>query len=85
MPAMKPDTEAPAEQQGYLRSWEQKDSLQGNLRGGFGREPPAVSHDLTHAVSLLVSGNKTDRCGLIVHRITESQNSRGWKGPLWVI
>jgi len=19
------------------------------------------------------------------HRITESQNSRGWKGPLWVI
>ena len=20
-----------------------------------------------------------------VHRITESQNSRGWKGPLWVI
>ena len=21
----------------------------------------------------------------ITHRITESQNSRGWKGPLWVI
>jgi len=20
-----------------------------------------------------------------IHRITESQNSRGWKGPLWVI
>jgi len=20
-----------------------------------------------------------------LHRITESQNSRGWKGPLWVI
>jgi len=23
--------------------------------------------------------------GDISHRITESQNSRGWKGPLWVI
>jgi len=21
----------------------------------------------------------------VYHRITESQNSRGWKGPLWVI
>ena len=21
----------------------------------------------------------------LIHRITESQNSRGWKGPLWVI
>jgi len=32
---------------------------------------------------------KLRRCGLEEwsqnHRITESQNSRGWKGPLWVI
>ena len=31
-----------------------------------------------------VSG-KTDLAKLENHRITESQNSRGWKGPLWVI
>lgn len=55
MPTMKPDTEAPAEQQRCLRSWEQKHSLQGNLGEVLGREPPALSHDLTHAVSLLVS------------------------------
>jgi len=25
------------------------------------------------------------KCAVENHRITESQNSRGWKGPLWVI
>jgi len=29
--------------------------------------------------SVILQANKT------IHRITESQNVRGWKGPLWVI
>jgi len=41
------------------------------------------------AVSLWLQ--TTDRCTLsdqiykLLENITESQNSRGWKGPLWVI
>jgi len=35
--------------------------------------------------SALVEDEAPSRMDTMVHRITESQNSRGWKGPLWVI
>jgi len=35
----------------------------------------------TQPYSFFVSGPQEE----VNHRITESQNSRGWKGPLWVI
>jgi len=34
---------------------------------------------------ILVYFVKIPKCFLFFHRITESQNGRGWKGPLWVI
>ena len=43
------------------------------LQRGWPTDPYLVS-------TLQVPGNL-----LAHHRITESQNSRGWKGPLWVI
>ena len=43
--------------------------------GAGGPSPAAETHD-AHRLQLSF---------LLFHRITESQNSRGWKGPLWVI
>jgi len=34
---------------------------------------------------LVEEGKAADVVYLNFHRITESQNGRGWKGPLWVI
>jgi len=43
--------------------------------------PPFFADTIPDLVSLL----SFPPVGGTNHRITESQNSRGWKGPLWVI
>ena len=50
-------------------------------RGAGEDEPDRTEEEQPHAVrkKLLGTGQQQN------HRITESQNSRGWKGPLWVI
>jgi len=40
------------------------------------RSRKVIMHKLHGSLAYIPSGH---------HRITESQNSRGWKGPLWVI
>ena len=57
----------------------------GYLKGGCqedgARVFPVVPSDRTRG-----NGHKLKQRKLqLNHRITESQNSRGWKGPLWVI
>jgi len=50
--------------------------------GGTGSCPPQISHDSSSCPLVLLrcwAGRRQN------HRITESQNSRGWQGPLWVI
>ena len=48
--------------------------------GGFWRGSDPVEPPTPASTSEVVK-SKRHPC----HRITESQNSRGWKGPLWVI
>ena len=63
-----------------------------NLGNSSGHLP--VTGADTTAMSYILKTPKTSMCEvqhvilhphLWNHRITESQNSRGWKGPLWVI
>ena len=54
----------------YYRSADQEEEVD----EAFYRQLQAASQ--SHVLVLMGDFN---------HRITESQNSRGWKGPLWVI
>ena len=48
-------------------------------------QPQKVTLSVARVSRALTTAGLGDLARLPRHRITESQNSRGWKGPLWVI
>jgi len=51
----------------------------------FGPPAPTCGFFFPGRFHPVIRGDKNKHVGDVDHRITESQNGRGWKGPLWVI
>ena len=75
------------EHSGFARNFDDKQEshMFAKIIGSVIRYPLSAYTALTSSRSDLGSVSRTCLSCPTYYRITESQNSRGWKGPLWVI